>query len=281
MNQNPFVPAPQELDVAQVKREEHERRAAARAVRRHGRDVLRGGPTAPILTVTPPDQPVLYRLPAWSGPAPALWLVGVHGRAGVGSLLRQLPAGYALRAPGWPTIHGGVCRVVVMARSDRAGLDRLELALREWASGALAGVVELAGVVVTDDAPKVPRELREQVERVAAMAPVLWRVRWIEAWRTLPPDEQQPSQQMLRITASILDDTPAEPAREPVGPRLDDPGAPFSPDAPARNGAARTSASSDSRWRLTPQQPEPPVDGRRSGLSRKISQPAAQGKGFS
>lgn len=124
-----------------------------------------------------------------SGPAPALWVMGVHGGAGE-STLAALLQGAAATEHAWPVrdLDGGPDRVVLVCRSNAAGLRAAQLAAIEYTSGALPG--SLAGLVILADAPgRLPKVLQDQVRLVTGAVPRTWHLPWVEEWRrSLAPD---------------------------------------------------------------------------------------------
>lgn len=148
------------------------------------------GATRPQLSVPQPDH--ADRLPRWnvSGITPDYWWLGVHGGAGETSLAR-LDKRTRAAEHHWPlTAHGST--VVLVARSNVAGLRAAQLAATEWASGTVPGI-RVAGLVVLADAPgRLPKEIREFAKVVGGGVPHLWHAPWIEAWRfghDVPPEE--------------------------------------------------------------------------------------------
>lgn len=111
-----------------------------------------------------------------------LWVVGAHGGAGATTWAHLLTAGDAGTA--WPRTPGGLTAVVV-ARASYVGLRAAQLAAIQWASGMVQGV-DLLGLVLGADAPGKPsRTLREFTQRVEGAFPRVWRVPWVEAWRSV------------------------------------------------------------------------------------------------
>ncbi|KHL02715.1 DUF6668 family protein [Sinomonas humi] len=121
------------------------------------------------------------------GPAPALWVMGAHGGAGE-STLAALLDGAAGTGHAWPVRQdgskdgGGKDVVLLVCRSNAAGLRAAQLAAIEYGSGSLPG--SLAGLVVTADAPgRPPKALADRIRLVAGAVPHLWQLPWVEAWR--------------------------------------------------------------------------------------------------
>jgi hypothetical protein len=84
--------------------------------------------------------------------------------------------------------RGGQDVVLLVCRSNAAGLRTAQLAAIEYGSGALPG--SLAGLVVMADAPgRLPKALTDQLRLVAGAVPHLWQMPWVEGWRlTETPD---------------------------------------------------------------------------------------------
>lgn len=147
--------------------------------------------TAPI--ISPP--PAARRLPTSqhvdsSNPnaLTARWLLGVHGGAGVSSLVRAgVPGVDADRV--WP----GSGLVVLVARRTAWGLEWARDAARQHASGHVAPDVALVGLVVIADAPgHAPRRITRFLDLVASAFSRVWEVPWVEEWRLASHDEPLP-----------------------------------------------------------------------------------------
>ncbi|WP_330346626.1 hypothetical protein OG858_47355 (plasmid) [Streptomyces europaeiscabiei] len=110
------------------------------------------------------------------------WL-GCHGGAGVTSLQHALPGGYDAGRM-WPAPVANLRHpVVLVCRSNVAGLTAAQNAARQWASGHVQGV-DLLGLVVLADAPgKLPRPLKDLFHLVSGGLPRTWTVPWLDAWR--------------------------------------------------------------------------------------------------
>lgn len=133
-----------------------------------------------------------------------LWLVGAHGGAGESSLAALRP-GWRAAEHAWPT-PGDVtdhCRVVLVARTHRSGLQAAQRTLRQWASGDLEQATELLGLVTIADAPgRLPRPLRDLATVVGGGAPRVWRLPWIEAWRS-GLDLAKPPVELTRLLTDL------------------------------------------------------------------------------
>lgn len=116
-----------------------------------------------------------------------VWFVGAHGGAGESSLA-ALHDHWRAADHAWPVLDSDPQRCVLVARSNLTGLTAAQRALRQWATPTTRPAVHLLGLVVVADAPgKLPAPLRDLITLVAAGAPQLWQVEWVEAWRTDPP----------------------------------------------------------------------------------------------
>lgn len=148
---------------------------------------VRHGATAPQPGVPTPDT--ADRLPRREAAWPAtVWWLGVHGGAGE-STLAALASGTRPAEHAWPipVTAGTTHRVVLVARSNYAGLTAAQRAATEWASNSLGDGVQLAGLVVIADAPgRRPKALRDLEQVIAGGVPRVWTLPWIDAWRIGP-----------------------------------------------------------------------------------------------
>ena len=150
------------------------------------------GPARPQKGVRWESETGVPRMPV-SGPAPAVWVMGAHGGAGE-STVAALLKGAVATDHAWPVReeHGGQDDqaedvVLLVCRSNSAGLRAAQLAAIEYGSGSLPGA--LVGLVVMADAPgRLPKPLADQLRLVAGAVPHLWQLPWVEAWRTNAPD---------------------------------------------------------------------------------------------
>ncbi|MFI7524484.1 hypothetical protein [Nocardia salmonicida] len=135
----------------------------------------------------PPDR----RAPVWdrpvphSGRAPAIWLLGAHGGAGVSTLAQML----ALAADcnrRWPAAMGGESPfTVIVARETIEGLARAHDLLRQYHCGLIAGSPVLVGLVTTAHQPgKPPRPIRRYIDVISDLVPEAgrWRIDWQDDW---------------------------------------------------------------------------------------------------
>ncbi|MEZ2373414.1 DUF6668 family protein [Arthrobacter sp. RCC_34] len=143
------------------------------------------GPKRPQKGVRWESEAGVPRLPV-SGPAPAVWVMGAHGGAGESTIAKLLDGAVATDHA-WPVREddGGPDQVLMVCRSNAAGLRAAQRAAIEFnaASAGLPG--SLAGLVVMADAPgRLPKPLATQMRLVAGAVPHLWFMPWVEAWRT-------------------------------------------------------------------------------------------------
>lgn len=181
---------------------------------------FRAGASAPQGGVPVPEA--AHRLPRRNVALSAsVWWLGVHGGAGESTLAALAPttraADHAWPAPAASdTRH----RVVLVARTNYAGLSAAQRAATDWASGGVGEGVQLAGLVLVADAPgRRPRSLREFEQVVVGGVPRAWVLPWVEAWRFGPPavDERMPKE-VRRLFADLSLTVPSSPASQSKGP---------------------------------------------------------------
>jgi hypothetical protein len=147
------------------------------------------GVAAPQPGVPVPDQ--ADRLPQRKTPHGAtVWWVGVTGGAGE-STLASLARGSRAADHAWPIPEnrGSLSRVVLVARTNFAGLAAAQRAAIEWASGVLGDGVRVEGLVLIPDMPgRMPKELRHLAQVVSGGLPHTWSLPWVDAWRFGPFD---------------------------------------------------------------------------------------------
>lgn len=134
--------------------------------------------------------------------SPGLWVLGTHGGSGESSIadLHQqwAPAGHAWPAQPYST---RALPVLLVCRSNAAGLLSAQAAATQWAAGQTPPV-ELVGLVVVADAPgRVPKALRDLAHVVSGGVPRVWDLPWIEQWRLGTPPTTPPAG-----TRRLLDD---------------------------------------------------------------------------
>lgn len=166
------------------------------------------GPVKPQRDVRAPDH--VDQLPVMEHARSAeLWWVGTHGGAGE-STLAALVSQWHAAGGAWPRVSGPSepSRVVLVARSNVAGLKAAQTAATQWAAG-LVPSVELLGLVIVADAPgRLPRPLRDLAQLVAGGVPRTWKVPWVEQWRlghevSLPDAPRQVRQLVKELTELI------------------------------------------------------------------------------
>jgi hypothetical protein len=147
------------------------------------------GAMTPQAGVAVPDQ--ADRLPQRKTPhAATVWWLGGAGGAGE-STLASLTRGSRPADHAWPIpeSRGSMCRVVLVARTNYAGLIGAQRAAIEWASGVLGDAVGVDGLVLIPDMPgRMPKELGYFAQVVAGGLPNTWTLPWVDAWRFGPLD---------------------------------------------------------------------------------------------
>lgn len=169
------------------------------------------GPAAPQPAVPMPDA--VDRLPrrAVSIHAP-VWWVGTHGGAGESTLAQLLPGSLAA-GHAWPQLTAATgdlttVKVVLVARSNLAGLSTAQRAATEWAARAVTGV-DLVGLVIIADAPgRLPRPLKDLAALVAGAVPRVWHLPWSEAWRVGEVQDTSSSKEVRRLLADVRELVP-------------------------------------------------------------------------
>jgi hypothetical protein len=124
----------------------------------------------------------LPRTPTWGI---TWWALGVHGGAGVSTLLRTIGGGGDAHRR-WPDIQGadsGV-HVLLVARADFRGVTAAQAALQEWHSGLAPASTTIVGLALMADAPtKPPVSIRDRIRVLTGAVDQSWEVPWIEEWR--------------------------------------------------------------------------------------------------
>lgn len=156
-----------------------------------------------------PAQPVEEFLPVRTVRADRrpCWFVGCHGGAAT-TTLANLVKGGADAGRYWPIPESGApARVVLVARSNSAGLAAAQAAARQWALGSLNDQVELLGLAVVADAPgRLPKPLRDHLDLVAGAVPAVWFLPWVDALRLGGALDQRSVPAPYRVFMSDLAD---------------------------------------------------------------------------
>jgi hypothetical protein len=154
-------------------------------------------PSGPVLVGPParPDRPERYdpgRGPR-SLPERGVSWVSAHGGAGATTMATHL-GGTDLGCR-WPDpARAEPVTVMLVARTNAAGLRAASRALNAIREGRHPAGMELAGVVLVADAPgRLPRPLLGRIRVLRAAAPV-WRVPWVPKWRIGEQTDQPPHQ---------------------------------------------------------------------------------------
>lgn len=161
------------------------------------------GPPVPIGLDLHGRARTLHRAPL---PADGrLFVVGLHGGSGATTVVRLLGSGVALdaeRVVPQLSVHAPP-RVLFVARTSGAGLAAARAAAQEWAAGDLDDV-ELLGLVLVADGPRLSKVLKAQALAVAGLTPRCWRIGWRDDWREqATPDLEVHSVRLRRVLADI------------------------------------------------------------------------------
>jgi len=118
----------------------------------------------------------------------------------VTTLERLLPGGKDAGRQ-WPDPrYGGPQGVLLVCRSNYAGLTAASNAALQWASGYTPAHLALWGLVVVADAPgKLPKPLQAHLQRLQGTVQRLFRVGWVDAWRTTEPTFATASRDIAEI----------------------------------------------------------------------------------
>lgn len=141
-------------------------------------------PLAPV-TPTPAARVPVARVPVARRAEPFAW-VAAHGGAGATSL--QVAAGCGLDLGGrWPALSAGdPSTVVLVCRSNTAGLDSAGRMLHQWSTSVVPGLHVLAVVVVADAPTKTSRAIRDRIGDLKAVVADVFTMPWISPWRDTP-----------------------------------------------------------------------------------------------
>lgn len=122
-----------------------------------------------------------------SAPHPVMWMLGAHGGAGASTLAQTwAPAGDA--RGGWPA-KDQYPHVVVVARTHRVGLTAAHTLLRQAAADLAPGCTVLGLVTIADQPGRLPTTLSRQLDTVEGLAPAVWRLPFLDAYRTLTVEQ--------------------------------------------------------------------------------------------
>jgi len=132
---------------------------------------------------------------------PLVWVVGVHGGSGASTVAALLGEDAVELYRHLPIVPHGWAppRVLLTARTHAAGLHYAAGVAAQWATGRTG--IELLGLAVLDDGPRLPKELATEVTRVAGMVPALWHLPWCEEWRS---SVEAPTDKLSRRTRKSL-----------------------------------------------------------------------------
>ncbi|MDN6303064.1 MAG: hypothetical protein L0K12_00845 [Brevibacterium aurantiacum] len=113
-------------------------------------------------------------------------LVGLHGGAGVSTLETLLGDDVVDAGTRMPAVNPyvpGRPRVLLVARTHDRGLSMAEEVTTAWSHRELPDL-DVIGLVLVDDGPKLTAAMRQSVSRLLRMTPHGWHIPWVEAWRT-------------------------------------------------------------------------------------------------
>ncbi|MFY0407942.1 DUF6668 family protein [Solicola sp. PLA-1-18] len=143
--------------------------------------------------------------------------VGAHGGAGATSLAAGSGRGTDLTgvwpdpALGWPTA------VVLVCRTNAAGLTAAGRMLQEWASRAVPDLDVVALVAVADAPGKLPRTLARRLAEIQTAVPHLLTAPWVPTWREHPyvadPAAATIAAQVERLVAAAIRPSRIPPSR--------------------------------------------------------------------
>jgi len=146
---------------------------------------------APGLVTPPAADRQLRSAPAGGAVAGTCALLGVHGGAGVSTLLRAglTAAGAADAQRQWPPAGP----VLLVARTSTSGLERARDAARQHAAGGTGPQVRLLGLVLVADAPgRLPARLAALADLVCGAFDRTWQLPWLQEWRLAGAAEPLP-----------------------------------------------------------------------------------------
>jgi hypothetical protein len=134
-----------------------------------------------------------------------LYVVGLHGGSGATTVTRLLGDRAAVDACGVvPQLSVPTkARVLLVARTNGAGLAAAKAAAQEWAAEDLTGT-DLIGLVLVADATRLSKYLRAEALSVAGLTPRCWRIGWREDWREQAvPDLSARSARLRKVITDI------------------------------------------------------------------------------
>lgn len=175
---NPFLPTPSEPVVEAVVEPD--------AVM--GDEVEVTGPSSPVHQPrTEREKPASLRTDEpLSVPAGSVALVGLHGGAGVSTLVQFIGAGVVDAGTRVPPANPYVPdrpRALLVARTHARGLTAADEVTTAWSHRELPEL-NLIGLILVDDGPKLSGKTRQTVSRLLRMTPHGWHIPWVETWRT-------------------------------------------------------------------------------------------------
>lgn len=146
------------------------------------------GPTSPIHApreANPRLDILTEEAPTVASAFGTATLVGLHGGAGVSTMAHLLGERGQDGGTRLPVANPYVPapRVVLVARTHLRGLEKAEQVATAWSHHEL-DEIDLLGLVLVDDGPKLGTAARAQAARLLRMTPHGWHVPWVEAWRT-------------------------------------------------------------------------------------------------
>lgn len=159
-----------------------------------GSQVETSGPKRPLARRD--ESEPAPRLPVVESTSTALVrVVTTHGGAGGSTLADLLGDALADDAGAfWPMAHPWVPestdgRILLVARTHRAGLLALREVLTAWHADAYRSGLPLMGVCLVDDGPRMEKSQIAEIKALTAMSPHGWHVPWQESLRTIAPSE--------------------------------------------------------------------------------------------
>lgn len=166
-----------------------------------GDEVDAQGPSSPVHAPRPGHPSAASLLnEEHQVPAGVVSLVGLHGGAGVSTLAALLGEDVAdggSRFPD-PNPYLPTPRAVLVARTHARGLEVAERITTAWSHREIDGV-DVLGLVLVDDGPRIAAPTRQVVARLLRMTPHGWHIPWVEAWRTA----SSPSLSGVRLPRTI------------------------------------------------------------------------------